>query len=127
MSATQGLAQEIGAKQLCHAVTASTGGIGDEADLQDYKAGQVVFLFLIEETGGSSGVNVDVKIYHGGQSSTDSLLKEVSFDEVSKSTKETFLVTIEGGYDRYAQIEDIVDTGGTSKVSAVVLGGKRES
>lgn len=127
MDVTQGLAQEMGAELLGQNLTADTGGLGNEVDLQDYKQGQVVFLFAVEETGDTDAVQVDVQINHGDSGATDDELETFELEEVSSGDDNVEMKTV-SSYDRYVEIEEIVDNGsGESSVTVVALGGKRES
>ena len=127
MDVTQGLDQELGKQLMGQNLTAGTGGLGNEIDVQDWKQGEVVFLVAVEETGSSDPVQVDVQINHGDTGSTSSELDTYSVSEVSsgEDTVETFTAP---SYDRYMKIEEVVDNNsGASNVTVIALGGKRES
>lgn len=134
MDVTQGLAQELGMDVLAKGEGTTSSLIDDAVDLQDYKLGQVVFYFIIENTDTTNDIDVEVTVQDdSATNASDNLdsgseLFVLDVDGVGTESYTTETKTV-GEFDRYTQISDITENGGggTPDVTVVVLGGKRES
>jgi len=132
MDVTQGLEQELGAELLYMGsdVAGSSGGIGAEIDVQDYKLGDLVFVFMVNETGDTNPTSLTVTCNHGDTGSTGSELFSVDLDQVSAGAQSLQTHSVTGGYDRYIKLESVTEnegTAGTADLTVAVLAGKRES
>lgn len=126
MDVTLNLKQEMGAKAMVEGQGTGTD-LGSEIDVQDWKIGEVTFLVVAKETGGTNPISVSVQVNDGDTGSTSNELATFNLDEVSASglSVQKFSAS---EFDRYMKVQDISNSGdGTADVTVVALGGKRES